>query len=435
MELAAAIHIFRHPGALNVAATAAGFSGQGTSVLAKWLDGRPRAGKGALGAEDVQLLRESADRIWRFFHDWSSSSFNWLIPDSVKENGTVDLRLSPTNLGMLLNARIAAVHLGVMPLGEFIFETQQTLDQVFRKLQKYRGHLYNWYDITTLEPIAPRFVSTVDSGNLAASLWTLKQAALAMAGESVVKRGVTREMSEELRTLAEQCDRLVREMDFGFLYRRRRKEISIGYDVTAGKLHSASYNLLASEARIAAFVAIAKGDIPQESWFLLDRAHTMRNGEHVLLSWSGTMFEYLMPALWMRHYPDTMLDKAMNAVVRTQRDYAAAAGSAVGNFGVGISGRDGRRIRLQGVRDSGPIDGQERYERAGDFTLFDVSRRRHRPGSGAGESAADAEVRMAGAVRILRSHRLFAGGRRGGSHVDGAPSGDESAGDRESAVR
>jgi hypothetical protein len=159
--------------------------------FSSWLNRRPRAGHSALRADDVQLMRESADRIWRFFHDWSSSSTNWLIPDSVRDDGAVELRISPTNLGMLLNARIAAVHLGIMPLAEFAFETRQTLDQVLR-MPKHRGHLYNWIDIHSLEALPPLFVSTVDSGNLAASLWTLKQAAIALAAESPVKRGVTR---------------------------------------------------------------------------------------------------------------------------------------------------------------------------------------------------------------------------------------------------
>ncbi|HMC58470.1 MAG TPA: glycosyltransferase family 2 protein, partial [Candidatus Solibacter sp.] len=113
-------------------------------AFSSWLNQRPRAVHSRLSKEQVQLMRESADRIWRFFHDWSSASTNWLIPDSVRENGAVELRLSPTNLGMLLNARIAAVHLGVMPLAEFVFQTQQTLERVVR-LSKYRGHLLNWY--------------------------------------------------------------------------------------------------------------------------------------------------------------------------------------------------------------------------------------------------------------------------------------------------
>ena len=293
--------------------------------LARWLNRRPHAGHSKLRQEQMQLLRESADRTWRFFRDWGSSSANWLIPDSVSENGAAELRLSPTNLGMLLNARIAGVHLGVTSLAEFVFETRQTLERV-AALPKHRGHLLNWYDINSLQPLEPRFVSTVDSGNLAASLWTLKQASLAFAAESVVKRGVTRDLAAELRSIADLCDRLVREMDFRFLYQPRREAFSIGFDVQTAQLHEATYDLLASEARIATFVAIAKGDIPQESWFRLGRAHTATRGERVLLSWSGTMFEYLMPALWMRHYPDTILDHSMKGVVRCQREYARRKG-------------------------------------------------------------------------------------------------------------
>ena len=293
--------------------------------FSNWLNRRPCAGQTPLGKQETQLLRESADRVWRFFHEWSNSSTNWLIPDSVREDGAADLRLSPTNLGMLLNARIAAVHLGLMPLAEFVFDTRQTLDQVVR-LPKYRGHLLNWYDLKTLEPVRPGFVSSVDSGNLAAALWALKQAALAFASESAVKRGLTQELAAELRALAEQADRLVCEMDFRFLYRPRQKTLSIGYDVDSGRLELASYDLLASEARTAIFVAIAKGDIPQDCWFKLGRSRTLVRGDRVLLSWSGTMFEYLMPALWMRHFPDTILDQAMKGAVRCQREFGRRRG-------------------------------------------------------------------------------------------------------------
>jgi cyclic beta-1,2-glucan synthetase len=327
LGLAAVIWLAR-PAALLSAAPLLGLW-TASRAFSSWLNRRPRAGHSTLGKEDAQLMRESADRIWRFFHDWSSSSTNWFIPDSVREDGAVDLRLSPTNLAMLLNARIAAVHLGIVSLAEFAFETRQTLDQVIR-LPKHRGHLLNWYDINSLEPLAPCFVSTVDSGNLAASLWTLKQASLALACESTVKRGVTQELAAELRTIAETCHRLVREMDFRFLYQRRKKALSVGYDVTAGRLDPSSYNLLASEARIASFVAIAKGDIPQESWFRLGRAHTIFRGETVLLSWSGTMFEYLMPLLWMRHYPDTIIDHSMKTAVRSQREYGRRRGTPWG---------------------------------------------------------------------------------------------------------
>jgi cyclic beta-1,2-glucan synthetase len=290
-----------------------------------WLNRPPRTVNRVLPAADAAWLQENAERICRFFRDWSSHSTNFLIPDSVWEDGQAELRLSPTNLAMLLNARIAAVHCGVMTLAEFVFETRQTLDRVVA-LAKYRGHLYNWYDIPTLKPLEPRFVSTVDSGNLAAALWTLKQAALAFAAEPRAKREVTPEVATELNGVAATCDALVRDMDFHFLYSRRKKVLSIGYNGTTGKVESSYYDLLASEARIAVFVAIAKGDIPQEAWFHLGRGHTLVRGERTLLSWTGTMFEYLMPTLWMRHYPDTIMEKSVRSAVRVQRDYARLKG-------------------------------------------------------------------------------------------------------------
>src|SRR5208283_3202042 len=293
--------------------------------LAWWLNKPPRAGHSKLAKEDARLLQESADRIWRFFHDWSSAATNWLIPDHVREGGSPELRLSPTNLGVLLNARIAAVHMGLAPLTEFAFDTRQTLERVLA-FPKYRGHLFNWYDISSMKEIPPYFISSVDSGNLAGCLWTLKQAALSFAAEPAVKRGVTKPLAAELRDIAEICDRLVREMDFSFLYQPRKKALSVGYDVTAKRLEPGCYDLLASEARMASFIAIAKGDIPQESWFRLGRAYTLFRGERILLSWTGTMFEYLMPALWMKHYPDTIADQSVKAVVRAQRDYARRKG-------------------------------------------------------------------------------------------------------------
>jgi cyclic beta-1,2-glucan synthetase len=127
---------------------------------------------------------------------------------------------------------------------------------------------------------------------------------------------------EQLKTVAAQCDRLVRDMDFAFLLDRRRKLLSIGYDVEARKVHAACYDLLASEARIAAFISVAKGDIPQESWFQMSRSHVVVEGRPVLISWTGTMFEYLMPQLWMRSYPETMLENSKEASVLAQQDYA-----------------------------------------------------------------------------------------------------------------
>jgi len=128
---------------------------------------------------------------------------------------------------------------------------------------------------------------------------------------------------EALRTIANQADALASEMEFGFLLDKGRRLLSVGFDLETQKLHSACYDLLATEARIASFVAIAKDDIPQESWFLLGRGHALNQGRTVLLSWTGTMFEYLMPALWMRIYPNTLLERSAHAAVRIQREHGA----------------------------------------------------------------------------------------------------------------
>jgi cyclic beta-1,2-glucan synthetase len=130
------------------------------------------------------------------------------------------------------------------------------------------------------------------------------------------------QLIDELRKIADQCSTLVDEMDFSILLNRSRDLLSVAFEVEKGQNHPACYDLLASEARIAYFVAIGKDDITQESWFQLGRP-PLPNGTSGLLSWTGTMFEYLMPALWMRLYPNTLLQHAAEAAVSIQRAYAA----------------------------------------------------------------------------------------------------------------
>jgi len=130
----------------------------------------------------------------------------------------------------------------------------------------------------------------------------------------------------DLRMIAKRAGKLAEEMDFVLLLDSRRKLLSVGFDVETHVLSPACYDLLATESRTAVFVAIAKEDIPQESWFLLGRAHTLDGGRPVLLSWTGTLFEYLMPSLWMRTFPNTLLERSRSAAVRAQQTYAARKG-------------------------------------------------------------------------------------------------------------
>jgi cyclic beta-1,2-glucan synthetase len=354
-------------------------------LLSYWLGLPPESAKVLLGAEDTRRLRSWALPTWRYFAEFSSPGTHWLVPDNVREDGVTAHRLSPTNLGFLLNARIAAVHFGYLTLPEFVEQTRRTLEAALA-LERVRGHFLNWYATDRVEALEPRFVSTVDSGNLAACLWTLKQACLAWSAkpplDSILWHGIedvailagwepgrgevptrerraaieefaasleekpgdwahnelrlriakAREWSETGKTgdlaaglleLAGIADRLVADMDFSFLYDPRKKVATVGYNETTARLEPSTYDLLASESRIASFVAIAKGEFPQESWFHLGRRHTVSHGQRVLVSWTGTMFEYLMPALWMRNYRETIMHDSMAAAVRLQRRYTA----------------------------------------------------------------------------------------------------------------
>jgi len=151
---------------------------------------------------------------------------------------------------------------------------------------------------------------------------TLKPHEFDKVNDAILNAAVTAEkLRTELRRLAAEAGRLVDEMDFRFLFDERRKLFSVGYDVSSRQLHGACYDLLASEARMATFVAVAKGDIPQKAWFHLGRSQTSWEGRRILLSWTGTMFEYLMPTLWMKIYPRTILEQSARAAVGVQRAY------------------------------------------------------------------------------------------------------------------
>ncbi|HEV2117273.1 MAG TPA: glucoamylase family protein [Terriglobales bacterium] len=171
-----------------------------------------------------------------------------------------------------------------------------------------------------IEQLAERLRLAIEDTTVAPERRALYQALLAVLPEA---RAHALQLIRELESLANQAARLAEEMDFRLLLNKRRKLLSVGFDVESQELHSACYDLLATEARVAVFAAIAKEDIAQEAWFLLGRAHTLAYGRPVLISWTGTMFEYLMPGLWMRTYPNTLLERSRVAAVRSQQDYAA----------------------------------------------------------------------------------------------------------------
>jgi hypothetical protein len=445
-------------------------------AVAFWLDSPPPSDEGPLTSSDRIFLQDQAMYVWRYFQEFGDEKNHFLIPDNVEEKNTHQvLKLSPTNLGMLFNARQAAYEFGFLTLPEFAHLTLGTL-ATYDRLEKQRGHIYNWYDIETLQPILPHIVSAVDSGNLAASLYTLHTGALDLlkrpvlsddtfcgfeqmrqtragaavrtklnpavssteeppditlvrphirslaqpipdntaqigdakaaaaqwiadesrrrqasissflesytpwllpqyeslftlpqltpianqqiptlqaAPEFVTELGTKLEealaslsknaslaapaaelltllpaaaqrltqLKADITTIATEADRHADAMEYGFLLVESRQLLSIGYDGTTHELHSACYDLLASEARIASFIAVAKGDIPQQSWFRLDRSHVLVKGRPALLSWTGTMFEYMMPALWMRNFPNTLISRSLDSAVNIQREH------------------------------------------------------------------------------------------------------------------
>ena len=267
-----------------------------------------------LTAADRAYLLVVARKTWGYFETFVGADDQGLPPDNVQigPDQTIAHRTSPTNIGLGLLATLAAHDLGFIEHAELERRIDKTLTTVER-LERFEGHLLNWYDTRTLAPLAPAYVSTVDSGNLAGALLTLSVG-----------------LQDLAPSLAARAGALFDAMDFRFLFDRRRQLFAIGYRLAdaegAGRLDASFYDLLASEARLASFLAIAKGDVPEAHWFHLGRPVTSVRGAPVLLSWSATLFEYLMPLLVMRSYPNTLLDESCRLAVRRQMDYAAGRG-------------------------------------------------------------------------------------------------------------
>ena len=446
--------------------------------LALWLNASPVDPAPEISARDEWLLHKSALYIWRYFAEFSNEEHHWLVPDNVQaEPLKVAASISPTNVGLLLNARQVANEFGYITVPEMVDLTQKTLSTV-SQLRKYRGHLMNWYDTHTLDPKPPYFISSVDSGNLVASLWTLRQGCLDCLHRPLLSRAHGEGLRDYLRVLVElgavrkrvlarfeaQMDQgkwlsailhfpeevlheepaksdgdseksnelawfrmqararieAVRElargylpwtlpdfteisekafesksasdvslerlpdliaefelrfdealqksrngnrplaeplmtlladarkntlqlidslqqtaqhaydaaeaMDFSFMVDKESMLVSVGFDAGTKELQPYYYDLLATEPRTAVFVGIAKEDIPQDCWFRLRRPVATDHGRPVVLSWTGTMFEYLMPSIWMRSYRNTLLDRASMAAVRSQQQYAEERG-------------------------------------------------------------------------------------------------------------
>ena len=420
-------------------------------AIARWVSLSPLvAGRLPVSEADTRDLRLVARRTWRYFETFVTAADHMLPPDNFQEDPKPVLahRTSPTNLGLYLLSAISARDFGWAGTAETVERLETTL-ATMNGLQRFRGHFYNWYDTKDLRPLDPRYVSTVDSGNLAGHLiavanacreWTLRplapsrlfagiEDALSLAREAI--RGlpgnrrtdfITRReldgaldvlgaglgidltaqlparlnelahlaatvvdivqtlaggddagaemlfwaqatqrsidshrrdppptveaaqaLNQRLAALEKAARSMADAMEFGFLLDPHRKLLSIGYLVPEGRLDESCYDLLASEARLASFMAIAKDDVPSRHWFRLGRVVTPIERGAALISWSGSMFEYLMPSLVMRAPAGSLLEETSRLIVHRQITYGAERGLP---WGISESAYNARDLEL-----------------------------------------------------------------------------------------
>ncbi|MFT3883636.1 MAG: glucoamylase family protein [Gemmatales bacterium] len=288
------------------------------SPVMAYLVSRPiRPKQKPLDAADQKFLEAIIGKTWHFFETFVGETDHWLPPDNYQEFpcGSVAHRTSPTNIGVYLLCTLTAHHFHFLALKAMLKRLNNAFDTL-EGLPRHQGHFFNWYDTRTLTTLRPEYVSTVDSGNLLACLLALKNGLLELSNSEELTDHQT-----DLRRLADRAHHLAEAMDFRFLYNTERELFSIGLNVDLNRLDSNHYDLLASEACIASFLTIAYGQVPRKHWFHLGRMFTQVGRFTGLVSWGGTMFEYLMPRLLLPVTPGILLEQAQQAAVERQRAY------------------------------------------------------------------------------------------------------------------
>ena len=255
--------------------------------------------------EQSNVLR-LGKRTWNFFEKYLTEENNFLIPDNYQEDrkNKIVERTSSTNIGLSLMAVISANDLKYITKDEAITLIKNILKTI-EELPKWNGHLYNWYNIKTKEPLIPRYISTVDSGNFVGYLY-------------VVKAWLKNLNVQYLENFVEK---LINDTDFSKLYSKEERLFSIGFNVEDNKLTNSYYDLLASEARQASLIAIAKKDVRAKHWNSLSRTLTTLENYKGLISWSGTSFEYLMPNINIPKYEGSLLDESCKFMIMSQKEY------------------------------------------------------------------------------------------------------------------
>lgn len=269
-----------------------------------WAMSQPvKEGHGANGDDRPFLLHQAA-LIWGYFQAWLREEDHWLPPDNVQEKPWLGpaRRTSPTNIGMALLSCVAAADLELTGRRDAVKLIGHMLDTL-EILPKWRGHLYNWYDTSDCSPLRPRYISTVDSGNLRGCLIALREALY--------------EWSEG--ELARRAEKLSDGMDLSALYDEDRKLFTIGYDMEKEAFTPGWYDLMASEARLASYLAIALGEVDPRHWRRLGRGLVGENDYCGMASWTGTMFEYLMPNLLLPCEPGSLMYESLSFCVYAQK--------------------------------------------------------------------------------------------------------------------
>ncbi len=254
-------------------------------------------------------LREELQSMWQYYADLMNEKSHWLPPDNYQQEplNVVAHRTSPTNIGLALLSILGAFDLNFIQEDELYFRIENALSAI-EALPKWKGHLYNWYDTQTLKVLPPKFISTVDCGNYAASLEALA-------------KGLSERKTSRAQRIVERISKLLQAADFSVLYDKKKKLFSIGYHVDEDHLSSSYYDLYASEARLTSFYAIMKHQIPPEHWARLARPADNDRGDFILSSWSGTMFEYFMPHLFLPAYRRTLSGEALRGIIHAQIRY------------------------------------------------------------------------------------------------------------------
>ncbi len=276
------------------------------SPVIAWYISKENTEKQVLDNKEKQFLYNVAKDTWEYFNTYISEENNYLIPDNYQENRkdyVVD-RTSSTNIGLSFTAIITAYDLGIIDKQSAKLKIVNILNTI-DMLEKYKGNLYNWYNIKTLQPLNYN-ISSVDNGNYIAYLYVLKTFCGSELNDTI---------------LANRVQQNIDNLDFSILYDYNKQLFSIEYNAKTNELSKSYYDLLASESRILSYVAIAKGDIPYKNWYSLSRNLTKKNGYKGLLSWTGTSFEYFMPYGLINLYKYSLLDETYKFVTVNQMKY------------------------------------------------------------------------------------------------------------------